>query len=156
LQRHTEAVSILKEQFGDEITEGRLKMVDFPRGSALIPNPVNRVPGFSIRNGFFLPGFPSMATPMMRWVLEVHVPKGVGRVRRTVVLRSAREGDLVEFMDQFVADHPTVTFSSLPQLTETGPRVVLSNVGPEKDVEAAHEALQVYLRAMGIEFEETR
>ena len=32
-------------------------MVEFPEGAELVPNPVNRVPGFSLREGYFLPGF---------------------------------------------------------------------------------------------------
>jgi molybdopterin-biosynthesis enzyme MoeA-like protein len=49
-------------------------MADFPQGVALIPNPVNRVPGFSLGHHHFFPGFPDMAWPMLDWVLATHYP----------------------------------------------------------------------------------
>ena len=45
-------------------------MGEFPRGSRIIPNPYNRIPGFSMHDHHFLPGFPQMAWPMMAWVLD--------------------------------------------------------------------------------------
>src|SRR5438128_2499099 len=41
----------------------RLKMGEFPQGSTIIPNPYNKIPGFAIRNHYFVPGFPVMAWP---------------------------------------------------------------------------------------------
>ena len=53
----------------------RLQMGMFPEGSALIPNPYNKIPGFSypgVGQGrvHFVPGFPVMAWPMVEWVLD--------------------------------------------------------------------------------------
>src|SRR5690606_28677076 len=48
----------------------RLKMAEFPAGSSLIPNPYNRIPGFTIAQHHFVPGFPVMAWPMIAWVLD--------------------------------------------------------------------------------------
>ncbi|MDZ7748147.1 MAG: molybdopterin-binding protein [Halofilum sp. (in: g-proteobacteria)] len=48
LARHPEGEAILVERFGDEATDSRLRMVDFPAGATLVPNPVNRVPGFQL------------------------------------------------------------------------------------------------------------
>ncbi|MBH5330225.1 competence/damage-inducible protein A [Eikenella sp. S3360] len=48
----------------------RLRMAEFPQGSSLIPNPYNNIAGFSIREHYFLPGFPVMAQPMAAWVLD--------------------------------------------------------------------------------------
>ena len=33
----------------------------FPKGAKIIDNPFNNIPGFSIKNIFFFPGFPEMA-----------------------------------------------------------------------------------------------
>ena len=43
----------------------RLNMGMFPAGAELIPNPYNRIPGFSVRHVHFVPGFPVMAHPMI-------------------------------------------------------------------------------------------
>lgn len=48
----------------------RLRMAEFPQGSGLLPNPYNNIAGFSIREHYFLPGFPVMAQPMAAWVLD--------------------------------------------------------------------------------------
>src|SRR3970282_811270 len=53
-----------------EPTPQRLKMGEFPAGAAIIPNPFNRIPGFSVREHWFVPGFPQMAWPMLEWVLD--------------------------------------------------------------------------------------
>jgi molybdopterin-biosynthesis enzyme MoeA-like protein len=50
----------------------RLKMAEFPAGAALIPNPYNRIAGFSVARHHFVPGFPVMAWPMIAWVLDTH------------------------------------------------------------------------------------
>src|SRR3954471_11867065 len=47
----------------------RLKMAEFPAGSGIIPNPYNRIPGFTLNDHHFVPGFPVMAHPMIAWVL---------------------------------------------------------------------------------------
>ncbi len=69
---HPDAEREIRARFGDETTPHRLMLGAFPQGSAIIPNPYNRIPGFSIRNHFFFPGFPVMAWPMLEWVLDTH------------------------------------------------------------------------------------
>lgn len=49
-------------------------MANLPRGAELIPNPYNQIPGFSINQHHFLPGFPQMAWPMAEWVLDQLYP----------------------------------------------------------------------------------
>jgi molybdopterin-biosynthesis enzyme MoeA-like protein len=154
IERHAEAVAILKQQFGCRVNEARLRMVDFPAGAALVPNPVNRVPGFHVANGYFLPGFPEMAGPMMRWVLEARYEKAGQRLRRELLLPGAREGDIADLMTAFVADHPDVAFSSLPRFTPAGTQVLLANTGPVAAVKAAHEDLKRRLAPTCVEFEE--
>ena len=53
----------------------RLNMGVFPAGASIIPNPYNKIPGFSAvmrRRVHFVPGFPVMAWPMIEWVLDKH------------------------------------------------------------------------------------
>ena len=44
----------------------------FPQGAQIIPNPYNKIPGFSVGDVHFVPGFPVMAWPMIEWVLDTH------------------------------------------------------------------------------------
>src|SRR6478672_232959 len=70
LKLHPDAEAEIRARFGAEITPKRLMMGEFPLGSEIIPNPYNRIPGFSMRDHHFVPGFPQMAWPMMAWVLD--------------------------------------------------------------------------------------
>ena len=70
LQLHPEAEREIRGRFGGDATPERLRMGEFPQGSTVIPNPVNRIPGFSLHEHHFFPGFPQMAWPMTEWVLD--------------------------------------------------------------------------------------
>jgi len=48
----------------------RLTMGEFPVNADIIPNNYNNIPGFSISNHFFVPGFPVMSWPMIEWILD--------------------------------------------------------------------------------------
>ncbi|MCX7591849.1 MAG: molybdopterin-binding protein [Kiritimatiellae bacterium] len=145
LEMHPEGEVILRRRFGKAATPARLEMVRFPKGAVLIPNPVNQVPGFRINRGHFLPGFPEMAAPMMDWVLDTWYEAAGSRVIESVLLPGAREGDLVPLMNEFVKDHPAVTFSSLPRFTPAGTEVEL---GVSGEPEAVNTAMQDLLRRL--------
>ena len=72
LRLHPDAEAEIRARFGDEITPRRLMMGEFPLGSRIIPNPYNRIPGFTLGRHHFVPGFPQMAWPMVEWVLETN------------------------------------------------------------------------------------
>src|SRR3954471_11675925 len=82
----------------------RLNMGVFPAGAAIIPNPYNKIAGFSIETApaapgeqpgiFFVPGFPVMAWPMIEWVLDtryadLHRARGAGE--KSVIVFGAME-----------------------------------------------------------------
>src|SRR5687768_18620012 len=58
LKIHPDAEREIRARFGVETTPQRLAMGEFPEGALVIPNPVNRIPGFTIREHHFVPGFP--------------------------------------------------------------------------------------------------
>jgi len=150
---HEEGVAILKERFGPDANPERLRMAEFPQGAALIPNPVNRVSGFRIGNGHFLPGFPNMARPMMAWVVENDYPRGSPRARAALVLPGAREADLVPLMDLFIAGHPALSFSSLPRYTpQGGTEIELGIAGSPDNVQAGLRDLKELLADNNVVF----
>jgi len=67
---HPDAEREIRARFGDETTAVRLLLGTFPRGVDIVPNPFNRIPGFHVRQHYFLPGFPQMAHPMAEWALD--------------------------------------------------------------------------------------
>src|SRR5690606_32176458 len=98
---HPEAEAAIRTRFGNEINPHRLRMGVFPVGSEIIPNPYNQVPGFSIRNHFFVPGFPVMAWPMIEWVLDTRftdLHHAEDYVEVAITVEDAYEGQLIDLM----------------------------------------------------------
>ena len=97
LYRHPDAVRDIEAQFGDSAYPQRIHMGDLPKGSVIIPNPVNRVPGFSMEHLHCLPGFPEMAWPMLEWVLDNLYPDLASNkeVEYALVLENAYESELI-------------------------------------------------------------
>ncbi len=153
LEFHPEGIKILEERFGKEINDSRRRMVEFPRGAILIPNPVNRIPGFSLSDGHFLPGFSSMAGPMTEWVLDTYYLPGEERIARSIVLPGAREAELVPMMEEFIDAHPDLAFSSLPRFVKKGTEVRLGIEGRPGDVEKGYRDLIDRIKAMGLSWE---
>ena len=152
LERHADGEAILVERFGAEATDARLRMVDFPAGSTLIPNPVNRVPGFQLERHCFVPGFPRMAWPMIEWVLDTQFGDWAREpaVSRAVRVH-ARESDLVDLLERLGGEHPGARFSSLPEMRAGGGYVVELGIhGPAESVEPALAALEQALADAGV------
>lgn len=152
LEIHREAAAILTARFGPLAGPHRLRMVEFPAGSRIIPNPYNQVPGFSIAGGYFLPGFPEMAAPMMDWVLDTEYNPGPGRIAHSLTIPDGRESDLTGLMEEFIAGHPGLAFSSLPRIVGEGWEVVLGVSGALESVEEGMEWWRERLRQAGLEF----
>lgn len=142
LVRHEEAVRTIEAQFGEDAYPNRILMADLPEGAALIPNPYNRIPGFSIENIYCLPGFPVMAWPMMEWVLKTsfhHLQKH-DTVLKTLRLQQVHESDIVDTLNRIQSGHPAIKVSSLPSFSEDGG--VTIEVGVEGEARAVERAMQ--------------
>ena len=116
LERHPAAVAELEAQFGAAAYPHRVLMAEFPAGATIIPNPVNRVASFAIRDHYFFPGFPQMAWPMLDWVLATREPPLAGPPsgERAIVVHGAGESQLLPLMNACVARYPQLKLFSLP------------------------------------------
>ncbi|MBH9552507.1 competence/damage-inducible protein A [Inhella gelatinilytica] len=97
----------------------RLEMGVFPEGATVIPNPYNRVAGFSMGRLHFVPGFPVMAHPMMAWVLDTVYgwrPKPVSLRERSCIVQDAMEAQLTPLMEAVEAAFAPVKVFSLPSV----------------------------------------
>lgn len=153
---HPQGRRELETQFGAEGTPQRLRMVEFPAGADLIPNPVNRVPGFTLDRHHFVPGFPNMAWPMIAWVLDHCYPelRAVGqRMERSIVVRGARESQLTPLLEQFTDRYPELRVSCLPRWAPPEFELELGLRGPCGRVESAMQELQHAVGAMGFAWE---
>ena len=124
LVRHPEAVAELEKRFGTDAYPHRVLMAEFPAGSRIIPNPVNRVAAFAIHDHAFFPGFPSMAWPMLDWVLATWYPDltRIPPAERALVVYDAGESQLLPLMEANVALFPMVKLFCLPTMLVDGRR----------------------------------
>lgn len=134
----------------------RLNMGVFPEGAELIPNPYNKIAGFSVRNVFFVPGFPVMAHPMIEWVLDQHFAHLHGADRLAehgVIVFGAMEAALTPLMETVEAQHPGVKVYSLPSVDhpQWGRHIELGVKGSPTLVPAAFVTLLEGLHARNVQ-----
>lgn len=153
LARHPDAAALIEDQFGDDAYPNRIRMADLPEDCLLIPNPHNRIPGFTLYDHHFFPGFPSMAWPMLDWVLEHYYPQRAAReMEKSVRVLHTRECDLVQLMDELSAGLSDAKLFSLPHMGRI-PSIELGFRGEQSAVEAAFSDLAAALSRRGLEFE---
>lgn len=145
-------------EIGEPVTPARLELGTVPAGSRIIPNPFNRIPGFSYRDHHFLPGFPQMAWPMAEWVLDTYYADDFrqgAEAEAAILVWEGLEGRMLELMRKTEADFPGVTVFSLPFLgSETMRRHVELGVrGAPDQVAQAIEALKAGVAALGYRFD---
>lgn len=152
LVRHEDAARIIEERFGDGAYPQRIHMAHLPEGARLIPNPVNRIAGFSVGDVHFVPGFPQMAWPMMDWVLDTyyrHLEPEQAPVETLMRLPGISEGQIVAVMEAFVAQFPQVALSCLPTMDGDYRETELGVRGQSADVEVASAWLKSALQDAG-------
>ena len=138
----------------------RLNMGVFPEGAGIIPNPYNKIAGFSIRSPgltapagpgvFFVPGFPVMAWPMIEWALDTHF----GDLRRepalsekSVIVFGAMEAALTPLMEAIEARFEGIKVFSLPSVDhpQWGRHIELGVKGRVDLLDAAYAVLRAGL-----------
>ena len=156
LALHPHAESEIRARFGADITPKRLMMGEFPLGSEIIPNPFNRIPGFSLSGHYFFPGFPEMAWPMLAWVLDTHYRKlfDPGRIgERSIIVTGCGESQLIDLMNQCLTRYPRCKVFSLPRM-QPERHVELGVRGDAAQVVTAIRDLQEGVSGMGFPWSE--
>ncbi|MDP3762223.1 MAG: molybdopterin-binding protein [Ramlibacter sp.] len=168
LELHPQAELLIRERMQDIAREQgtvyepdradnvhRLNMGVFPKGARLIPNPYNKIPGFSVGDVHFVPGFPVMAWPMMSWVLDehyAHLFHARAYVEKSVIVFGSMEAALTPLMEQLEKEHPGVKVFSLPSVDhpEYGRHIDLGVKGDPALIDAAYTQLLAGLNALGV------
>ena len=156
VERHAGAVAEIVAQFGEDgAYPKRVLMADFPQGADLIPNPVNRVAGFSIKQHYFVPGFPAMAHPMMEWVLDTHYAHlfhQAAYLEQSIIVIDGIESKLIDLMNAVIAEFEVKVFS-LPKL-KPNRQVELGAKGAPDKVIRAMIALQTGVEKLGFAWQD--
>jgi molybdopterin-biosynthesis enzyme MoeA-like protein len=172
LQLHPEAEALIRERTREVALENglpyepdrpdnlhRLNMGRFPAGASIIPNPYNKIAGFTCQGAgggvvHFLPGFPVMAWPMMAWALDTfyadHFHTEV-RIEKSVIVMGAMEATLTPLMLAIEARFAGVKVFSLPSVDhpEFGRHIELGVKGLPELVEASFPELISGLHEFG-------
>ena len=144
---HPEAEAEIRGRFGADTNPNRLKMGEFPRGASIIPNNYNRIPGFSLREHHFVPGFPIMAWPMVEWVLDhryVSLFHRQPEAEASIMVYDSAESTLTPLMEAVEAKYRGLKVFSLPSVGEEGGRrhIELGVRGAPDEMPSAMEELR--------------
>jgi molybdopterin-biosynthesis enzyme MoeA-like protein len=169
---HPQAEALIRERMQDMAREQgvpyeadrpdnvhRLNMGMFPAGAAIIPNPYNKIPGFSCTGPgggtvHFVPGFTVMAWPMIAWVLErhyAHLFNCTPQTEQSIIVYGGLEALLTPLMLHIEQVHPQVRVFSLPSVDhpQYGRHIELGVKGPVAAVPAAWAELLRGLHNIG-------
>ena len=149
----------IKADLNTPENQHRFKMGEFPIGSDIIPNPYNQIPGFCIREHYFVPGFPVMAAPMMAWCLDTHYQNLFHRenwAERSFIVPKGIESTLTPLMERIEATFPGVKVFSLPSVGDASKggvyaerHIELGIKGNANLLESAWIALRTGTEALG-------
>ncbi len=144
LQRHKKFEQDIIERFGDEAYPHRVHMADLPRNCELLFNPVNNMSGFQLQDRyFFVPGFPQMSHPMIKEAIQNWYSEAMQLFTRTLTAHCS-ENELIHLMQKVPED---IELSSLPQLIDNKPKVVISVTGKnEMLIEKIFQTFSDYLK----------
>ena len=165
LALHPQAEALIRERMQDTAKEQgvpyepdrsdnihRLNMGMFPIGSGIIPNPFNKIAGFSFASVHFVPGFPVMAWPMVEWVLDQYYSQWyrvAAWIEKSVIVYGAMEATLTPLMERIEQRYAGVKVFSLPSVDhpQYGRHIELGVKGEPDLVEQAYPALLSGLKA---------
>lgn len=159
---HPAAEREIRARFAEmqrELTIESLDMGRFPVGSRIIPNPFNRIAGFSLGEHYFVPGFPQMAWPMVEWVLDTqyrHLFNATPTMDDAILVWGGIESLLIPLMLEIEERFAGVKAFSLPFLGSESTRfhVELGVRGVPAQVPPAMDRLREGVAALGYEFDE--
>jgi molybdopterin-biosynthesis enzyme MoeA-like protein len=167
LALHPEARDLIFERMRDTAAEQgvpfepdrhdnvhRLNMGVFPEGAQIIPNPYNKIAGFSVGSVHFVPGFPVMAWPMIEWVLDqryAHLQGQAAQQEKSVIVFGAMEAALTPLMENIEARFTGVKVFSLPSVDhpQWGRHIELGVKGQAGLLDAAYAHLLAGLETHG-------
>jgi molybdenum cofactor synthesis domain-containing protein len=144
LQRHPQLERVLRDFYGERITESHLRMAQVPEGSELVGR--GSWPALCCRNVYVLPGVPELLRRKFSAIRE--------RFRGDAfhlgeVFSSLDEGLLAAILEAVVADFPDVEVGSYPRLVGTEWRVKITL--ESRDATRVKQARQALLERLPAE-----
>jgi molybdenum cofactor synthesis domain-containing protein len=101
---------LLREYYGERVTEMHLRMADVPEGARLVATPEMRWPTIAVDNVYVLPGVPQIFRAKMAILREEL--KGSGAFFSRAVYVALDEPTLAPLLDELAAAHTGVNIGS--------------------------------------------
>lgn len=128
----------------------RLKMGEFPIGADIVPNSFNKIPGFSVKQHYFTPGFPVMAWPMIEWALDTHYAHlfhQIARDEKSVLVYETMESTITPMMEELETQFPLIKVFSLPSVGNENVRRHIE-LGVKGEPQQVQEAFTTMLKGL--------
>ena len=157
IERHPGAAKCIEKQFGKDAYPKRILMADLPYQASLIPNSINNIPGFSINDHHFMPGFPEMSWPMLDWLLESYYRDNKIKIDMkdsSVWIDDVSESQLIDLMNQIILNNKDIKLYSLPKM-DPKKTLELGIKGSSKNVAKAIKEIKYNLSKLNINWRDS-
>ena len=146
--KHPEAVRMLREYYGAELSDARLRMACVPDGADLIANPVSTAPGFRMENVYVFAGVPKIMQAMFD-ALQ-HILTGGPPIESRAVSIKMPESKIAADLAAVQARFPQVALGSYPFARPDGYGTTLvARSNDAKALAAAFADLKATLAKLG-------
>ena len=158
-----EALEMLREFYGGELTPAREKMAWLPEGARPLRNPVGAAPGILIEHGITkivaLPGVPKEMEAMFEEHVEpilAELAGGLSRFEARFLIYGVRESDIADFLGRLAEENPDVYVKTHPRIEDgrTYLELYVATVAPsgkeaKKRMEKVIMALSEHIAGLG-------
>ncbi len=127
-----EAEDILRNHYGVEVNEARLKMAKIPETATLLDNPISSAPGFHIENVFVMAGIPKIFQAM--YFAATKELKGGKKMISKEVKVSLVESQIAKDLEDLQEQYENIAMGSYP--FKGGTALVFRGIDEEKVDEA--------------------
>ncbi len=146
--RHPALVTLLREHYGDRLSEAHLKMAEVPEGAELLDGGSLRFPTILAGNVYVLPGVPEIFRQKFEAIRERF--RGEPYHLRSVFVRIG-EGMLADYLNALLRDFPALLLGSYPEFSNPEYRVKVTLESRDLAyLEAALDALLARLPGDGV------
>ena len=147
---HEETAAIMRERWGEDVNDARLRMATMPQGAVPIKNEASIAPGFTIGNVHVMAGVPRIMQSMFL-ALEQELPRGKRIEMRAVYGIGVLEGSIAAGLGEIQDRFPQVDVGSYPFKREDKWGVTLVAKGSDiPAIEAATAEATALIAAQGV------
>ena len=141
--RHPDIERRMRQRFGDQVNEARLRMANVPDGAVLLATEALFAPIINIHNVYIFPGIPSILQERFHAIKEMF--RDAPYHLKNVYVRYG-EGVIAEMLNNLLVEFPQLMLGSYPVLNLPDYKVKVTL--ESKDSSYLERALQVFIASL--------